>query len=231
MTTRPASTLAGAVIAFDLDGTLVETAPDLLGTLNQIMVEEGLSPVSLEDGRVYIGQGAMAMLRKGFDQAGRHLTEETAAVLFPRFIEIYSARIADESRPYPGLEAALDGLQARGAKLVVCTNKRTTLSVSLLQKLGLLDRFEAVIGADLAPKQKPDASHVIAAVEAAGGSPARAVMVGDSLNDVASARAAGVPSIVFPFGYTEIPAHDLGADRFIHHYDELIDAVEALLQR
>ena len=231
MTTRPASTLAGAVIAFDLDGTLVETAPDLLGTLNQIMVEEGLSPVSLEDGRVYIGQGAMARLRKGFDQAGRHLTDETAAVLFPRFIEIYSARIADESRPYPGLEAALDGLQARGAKLVVCTNKRTTLSVSLLQKLGLLDRFEAVIGADLAPKQKPDASHVIAAVEAAGGSPARAVMVGDSLNDVASARAAGVPSIVFPFGYTEIPARDLGADRFIHHYDELIDAVEALLQR
>ncbi len=228
--------LQDVVVAFDLDGTLVETAPDLLGVLNQMLAEDGLAPVDLTAARVLVGRGAGVMLERGFAASGVHLTEARRASLIDRFIVLYQGRIAQESRPYAGVEQALDRLIAQGARLVVCTNKRTSLSLQLLEELRLLSRFVAVIGADLAPVPKPDPSHVLQALEAAGDQPvpalpARAVMVGDSINDVASAKAAGVASIVVPFGYTEIPAHDLGADLLIDHYDKLVEAVETLMRR
>ena len=222
--------LNGATIAFDLDGTLVDTAPDLIGALNAVLNEAGLASVTLSDARHLVGRGARMMLTRGFAESGRVLQEADAAPLVERFITVYRDRIADESLPYPGCVDALDALRGLGAKLVVCTNKRTELSIALLDALTLRDRFEAVIGADAAPSPKPDPSHVLHAIAAAGGVPSRAVMVGDSANDVDSAKAAGVPTIVFPFGYTETPAHALGADRLIDHYDALIDAVQSLLQ-
>lgn len=224
------NSLYGATIAFDLDGTLVDTAPDLIGALNAVLKEAGLASVDLSDARRLVGRGAKVMLMRGFAGSGRVLTEADAPTLVERFITVYRDRIADESRPYPGCVEALDELRGLGAKLVVCTNKRTELSIALLDALAMRDRFEAVIGADLAPTPKPDPSHVLHAIAAAGGAPSRAVMVGDSANDVDSAKAAGVPTIVFPFGYTEIPAHALGADRLIAHYDALMDAVQSLLQ-
>ena len=227
---RPAPTLEGAVIAFDLDGTLVETAPDLLGALNGVLAEEDLAPLPAEGARHLIGRGARALLVRGFEASGRTLDEAAATPLVFRFIEIYRSRIALESRPYPGCVEALDTLRAQGARLVVCTNKLTSLSTELLDALALSDRFIAIIGADAAPAPKPDPQHVLHAIAAGGGMRERAVMVGDSLNDVASARAAGVASIVFPFGYTDIPAAELGADRLIGHYDELVGTVQTLLQ-
>ena len=222
--------LAGAVIAFDLDGTLVETAPDLLGALNGVLAEQGLAPLPAEGARHLIGRGARALLVRGFEASGRPLDDDAATPLVARFIEIYRSRIAQESRPYPGCVAALDRLAAQGARLVVCTNKLTALSIQLLDALDLTRRFVAVIGADGVPAAKPDPRHVLHAIHAGGGVADRAVMVGDSLNDVAAARAAGVPSIVFPFGYTDVPAAELGADRMIAHYDDLVDAVQSLLQ-
>lgn len=230
--TRAASAdpLHDAVIAFDLDGTLVETAPDLMGALNGVLVEQGLPVLPAEGARHLIGRGARALLVRGFAASGRTLGDADAAPLVDRFLEIYFDRIADESYPYPGCVKALDALRRRGARLVVCTNKMTYLSVELLQRLDLIHRFEAVIGADAAPAPKPDPRHVLHAIAAAGGDPSRAVMVGDSINDVASAQAAGVPAIVFPFGYTDVPAHALGAERLIDHYDDLIAAAQSLLQ-
>lgn len=224
-----ADPLAGAVIAFDLDGTLVDTAPDLVRTLNVLLEQEGRTPFPIDQARPFIGRGARWMIERGFAAAGEALTAERTQGLFDRFIDHYRAHIADESRPFPGCAAALDALAARGAKLAVCTNKRTDLSVQLLETLGLADRFQAIIGADLAPAIKPDGRHLEVAVTAAGGALPRAVMVGDAATDAGAARAAGAGLVLVSFGYTETPVAELGADRLIDHYDELIDACETLL--
>ncbi|MBU1376596.1 MAG: phosphoglycolate phosphatase [Alphaproteobacteria bacterium] len=224
-----ANALAGAVIAFDLDGTLVDTAPDLIGTLNVLLKEEGLPALPLDSARPFIGRGARWMIERGFEAAGEHLAAARLQVLFERFLVHYRAHIADESRPFPGCEAALDALKAQGAKLVVCTNKLTDLSVVLLEALNIADRFEAVIGADLAPAIKPDARHLQAAVDAVGGDIARTIMVGDAATDAGAARAAKAHLILVSFGYTEIPAADLNPDILIHSFDALPDACARLL--
>lgn len=221
--------LSGAVIAFDLDGTLVETAPDLIGTLNMMLAERGLAEVPLASARHLVGSGARVMLEHGFAEAGAICDPADMPGLLERFIALYLDRIADHSHAYEGVEAALDALAADGAVLCVVTNKRTDLSLALLEKLGLLDRFAAVVGSDAVSRRKPDPAHLIEAAALAGGDPARMVMVGDSANDVIPARAAGIPVIAVTFGYTEIPAHALGADRVVEHFRDIPAAVRALL--
>ena len=168
-----ANSLAGATIAFDLDGTLVDTAPDLIGALNHLLREESLPALPLESARLLVGRGARALIERGFAVAGAHLDPAAMPSLFERFITIYRGRIADESRPFEGVEAALDSLAGAGAALCVCTNKRTDLSLALLDALGMTRRFAAVVGADSAPAAKPDPRHIFAAIAAAGGDPAR----------------------------------------------------------
>jgi phosphoglycolate phosphatase len=221
--------LADAVIVFDLDGTLVDTAPDLVATLNLLLAREGLPTLPLADVREMIGQGARALIARGFAAAGAPLDEKKLSALFADFIALYLAHIADDSWPFPGSVAALDALAAGGARLAVCTNKRTDLSVALLAALGLADRFAAIVGADAAPAPKPAAAHLIATVERAGGRIDRAVMVGDSVSDAGAARAAGVPLVLVSFGYTDVPARDLGPDVLIDHFDELPAACRRLL--
>jgi phosphoglycolate phosphatase len=222
--------LAGVVVAFDLDGTLVDTAPDLMGTLNTLLIGEGLPPLPVESASFLVGRGGKVMIERGFAAAGEPLDPLRAAVLYDRYISLYRDRIAQESRPFPGLIAALDALEAQGAALAVCTNKRTDLSRALLDALDLTDRFAAVIGADLAPAPKPDARHLLTAIAKAGGDPARALMVGDSNNDVMAARNAGVPVVLVSFGYTEIPVADLDRDILIDHFDQLPAAALKLLR-
>ena len=226
----PDRPLAGCLIAFDLDGTLVDTAPDLMGALNRVLAEDGLPALPLASARHLVGQGARALLLRGFGEAGRTLEGAEADAKVARFLDLYRAHIADESRPFPGLEAALDALQADGARLAVCTNKPGAYARLLLDTLGLSSRFVAVTGADDAPARKPDPRHLLACVEAAGGAE-RVLMVGDSLADVAAARGAGAPCVVVGFGYTDTPAAELGGDRLIEGFDALPAAALELLAR
>lgn len=232
MSTQPAADLLilnGATIVFDLDGTLVDSAPDLVGTLNFLLAREGVAALPLADARDMIGRGARALISQGYAAAGIPVSEARLDELFVQFIAHYEGRIADESTVFPGVLDALDRLKQAGARLAVCTNKRTGLSVQLLEALGFADRFDSIVGADSAPAPKPDARHLTTAIEAAGGGVARAVMVGDSISDAGAARAAGTPLILVSFGYTETPVDQLGADILIAHYDQLVEACVGLL--
>lgn len=225
----PSGALRGATIAFDLDGTLVDTAPDLIGTLNHLLAAEGHPPLPMDQARPFIGHGAKRLLQRGFTAAGQPLDDARLQALFDRFIPHYLDRIAQESRPFPGCEAALDTLAAEGATLAVCTNKTTNLSVALLEGLGLAARFAAIVGPDKAGVAKPDPGHLRFAVDAAGGSMARAILVGDSTTDAGAARAAGAGLIIVSFGYTDVPPSQMGADELIHSFDALPDACLRLL--
>jgi phosphoglycolate phosphatase len=221
----------GATIAFDLDGTLVESAPDLIGAVNAILIAEGLKPLAYEEGRPFISRGARWLLQWGLEMAGEPESPARTAALFGRFIDHYSAHIADESRPFPGVINALRILKAAGTKLVVCTNKPTDLSRSLLAKLDMAELFEGVVGIDAVTAAKPNAAHLIEAVEAVGGDLARTIMVGDADTDAGAARAAGTPLILVDFGYTEIPAVALAPDVLLHHFDDLVGACAVLLDK
>ncbi|MET0271611.1 MAG: phosphoglycolate phosphatase [Phenylobacterium sp.] len=223
------SALAGATIAFDLDGTLVDTAPDLVGTLNVLLAQEGLAPLPYEEARPFIGHGARRLIEKGFVAAGEPLEDRRLQALFERFLVHYDAHIADESRPYPGVVDALEAMKAAGARLSVCTNKLTGLSTHLLDALDMSWLFDAIVGPDVAGCAKPDPRHLIAAVEAAGGAIGRAIMVGDAATDAGAARAAGTSLILVSFGYTEIPARDLAPDVLIDHFADLPGACARLL--
>lgn len=221
--------LAGWTVAFDLDGTIVETAPDLIATLNRMLEQRNLPHVPLESGQHLIGHGALALLRHGFMEAGAIWDEAAAPALLDAFIADYSANIAVGSRPYAGVVETLDRLAARGAILCVATNKRTDLSRTLLEALGLTRHFAAICGPESVSARKPDGAHVREAVLQAGGDPARAIMVGDGAPDAQAARHAGVPCVVVTFGYTQIPPADLGGDILIDRFDQLEEAVDRLV--
>jgi phosphoglycolate phosphatase len=223
--------LTGATIAFDLDGTLVDTAPDLVGALNIVLREQALPDLPLTSARLLVGRGARALIERGFAVAGAPLDPASTSALVERFIAVYRPRIADESRPFEGVEAALDALAGAGARLCVCTNKPTDLSLALLDALDMTRRFAAVMGPDRAPAPKPDPRHLTSAIAAAGGRADRALMVGDSISDVAAARAAAVPSIVVSFGYTDIAPAELGADHLIDHFAALPALAARILAR
>jgi phosphoglycolate phosphatase len=194
-----------------------------------ILREEGLPTLPFDEVRLMVGRGARALLERGFAAAGQPLDAQTAPKLVERFIALYLDRITQESAPFPGVVEVLADLRAAGAKLVVCTNKLTHLSVALLDALNLSSAFDAVIGADLAPAAKPDPSHVLAAIAAVGGDASRAVMVGDSINDALAAVRANVPALMVSFGYTEEPVETLGGDLVIHSFLDVPQACIDLL--
>lgn len=216
-------------IVFDLDGTLIDTAPDLVDTLNVVFAREGLPPVPYDTARSLIGGGARAMIARGIEAEGRVLTPAKHDQLFAEFIAHYTDHIADRSRPFPGLIEALDDLTARGCRFAVCTNKLERLSLLLLRALKLADRFAAICGQDTFGVQKPDPEILRRTIAAAGGNPQRAVMVGDSATDIRTARAAGIPVIAVDFGYTETPVAELGPDRVISHFEQLPSSVDAFI--
>jgi phosphoglycolate phosphatase len=220
---------AGVVVAFDLDGALVHTAPDLMGALNALLAEEGLPALPMEAASSIVGKGARVMIERGFAAAGEPLDPERAAGLFDRYIAMYLGRIAQESRPFEGAVEAMDALAAEGAILAICTNKRTDLALALLDALDLTARFAVIVGADMAPKPKPDASHLLHTIALAGGDPSRALMIGDSINDVLAARNAGVPMVLVSFGYTDTPAAEMDRDVLIDRFDELYEAAVSLI--
>jgi phosphoglycolate phosphatase len=176
-----------------------------------------------------IGAGARALLERGLEVDGRHAGVEDINRLTDDFIEYYAAHIADASRPFDGLESALDNLAAKGYRFAVCTNKLEWLSKRLLDRLGLSGRFAAICGADTFGISKPDPAILRQTVARAGGQLSGAIMVGDAGPDIGVARRAGIPVIGVEFGYTEVPIADLKPDRLIGHMSELPAAVEALM--
>lgn len=225
----PASSAACPLIVFDLDGTLVDTLPDLIEVLATTLDELGLPPVTAEEGRKLVGAGIKPLIVRALATRGRSLPEAELDRRFDAYVRAYAARISRRSRPFPGLEGALDRLAGAGFRFAVCTNKLTELSVQLLTELGLVGRFAAIAGGDSFPARKPDALHLLNTIAAAGGDPRRTLMVGDSKIDIATARNATVPVVAVSFGYTDVAPAELGADRLISHFDELPDAVAALL--
>jgi phosphoglycolate phosphatase len=216
-------------VVFDLDGTLVDTAPDLINALNFVLDREGLPPVPLHSARNMIGAGARRLIERGLELEGRAASLEDITRLTSDFIDHYAAHIADASRPFEGLEDALDDLASRGYRFAVCTNKLEWLSKLLLDQLGLSARFAAICGADTFGISKPDPAILRETVARAGGQLSSAIMVGDAGPDVGVARRAGIPVIGVAFGYTEIPIADLKPDRLVNHMRELPAAVEGLI--
>jgi phosphoglycolate phosphatase len=218
-------------VVFDLDGTLVDTAPDLINALNFVLDREGLPPVPLHSARNMIGAGARRLIERGLEVEGRVATPADITRLTGDFIDYYAAHIADGSRPFEGLEDALDDLAARGYQFAVCTNKLEWLSKRLLDQLGLSPRFAAICGADTFGVSKPDPVILQQTVARAGGQMASTVMVGDAGPDVGVARRAGVPVVCVEFGYTDVPVADLKPDLLIGHMRDLAAAVESLMAR
>jgi phosphoglycolate phosphatase len=216
-------------IIFDLDGTLVDTAPDLVETLNVILGREGLPAIAYDDARLLVGGGARRMIERGVTSEGKPRTAADLDRMFNDFIAYYADHVADRSRPFPGVVEALDTLAARGCRFAVCTNKLEWLSVRLLKALDLADRFVAICGQDTFAVQKPHPDALHGTLRRAGGTINRAVMVGDSETDIVTAQAAGMPVIAVDFGYTDVPVTQLGPDRIISHFNALPDSIADVL--
>jgi phosphoglycolate phosphatase len=220
--------LKDATIVFDLDGTLVDTAPDLANALNHVLTARGHEAVPAAAVRESVGRGARAMIEEALCRAG---AQDDVDRMLADFLVHYEANIAAMSRPFPGAVAALERLTAAGARLAVCTNKRERLTRMLLQALALEGYFAALAGRDTFGVSKPDPGHLLGVIAAAGGESSRAVMVGDSAVDIAAARAAAVPSILVTFGYCPPPPEGPKADAVIDQFDGLEEAALPLLKR
>jgi phosphoglycolate phosphatase len=215
-------------IVFDLDGTLIDTAPDLADTLNVILRRNALPALPDDQVRPLIGFGARRMLEAGFAAAGQ--SAANIDPLFDEFIAYYADHLADRSQPFPGVEAALDVLAGRGFTLAVCTNKLEWLSLRLLGALGLAGRFAAICGQDTFAVQKPHPEALFGTVRKVHGDPRHAIMVGDSRTDIATAKACGMPVVAVDFGYTDVPVAELSPDKIISHFKMLPETITILVE-
>jgi phosphoglycolate phosphatase len=218
-------------IAFDLDGTLVDTAPDLLGALNFVLGEIGLAPLGEGQVRSLVGGGARLMIERGLAIHGVEREPDEVDKMLADFLVFYERHIADRSRPFPGAAEMLDEFAAQNARLVIVTNKFERYSIQLLTVLGLAGRFSVIAGPDTFGLRKPDPGHLLRTVERANGESAHTIMVGDTTTDVATARAAGVPVIAVSFGYRDREAAALDADHIVDRLDEIPAAAYRLLAR
>jgi len=216
------------LLVFDLDGTLADTAGDLVGSLNVILAREGLAGVEFARARAMVGGGARALIQSGLSVHGITVSEPRLDAMLADFLAYYEAHVADETALFPGVGRTLDRFEAAGFTFAVCTNKVEYPSVLLLTALGIAGRFRAICGKDTFPVSKPNGDALLQTIARAGGDRGRAVMIGDSKTDIDTARNAGVPVVAVNFGYTSEPVDTFKPDRVIGHYDELWGAVEAL---
>ena len=208
-------------IVFDLDGTLVDSAPDLTAALNHVLAMDGLAPVPLEAVRGMVGLGARKLIERGLAAHGANANPERVEERVKTFIDHYRDHIADASRLFPGVMERLNAYGAQGIKMGICTNKPIALSEALLSALDIAPYFAAVLGADSLPVRKPDPLHLLETITRLGGERETSVMVGDSMTDITTARNAKVPVVAVSFGYTSVPPADFAADALIDHFDDL----------
>ncbi|MFN3233141.1 MAG: phosphoglycolate phosphatase [Alphaproteobacteria bacterium] len=216
-------------VIFDLDGTLIDSAPDLTLALNHTLSTLDLPPVDLPAVRDMVGRGARVLIEKGSAASGVILDETAMEDAFQRFLAFYADHIADHTIVFDGVFEALDLLAKDGVSMGICTNKPQDLTDSVLDALDLTQYFDTILGADAVPNRKPHPDHLLKTIEGLGGNPASSVLVGDSITDVETARNAKVPVIAVRFGYSLTPVDELGADRLIDHFDALAPALTSLL--
>jgi phosphoglycolate phosphatase len=220
--------MSSHTVVFDLDGTLIDTAPDLIRATNHTLVSAGYEPVTPEFIRPFISYGTRVMLSEGIKHQQGAVSAARLDALFHQLIDYYSANIAVDSRPFPGLVGVLDELRTRGATLAICTNKREDMAHLLMAELGLDGFFTAITGRDTFAVCKPHPEHLLGAIRLAGGEAGRSVMVGDSTTDHATAKAAGVPIIGVTFGYTDVPVVELDCAATISHYEDFLAAFDGI---
>lgn len=211
------------IIGFDLDGTLLDTSGDLAAAVNYAIGTLGRPAFPVEAIKPFVGKGAKVMLMRALDASGGY-DDAMLADTLPVLLDYYEQNLAIHSLPYPGLVEALDLLEAAGVKLAVCTNKAERFTIPLMRQIGLSDRFASIVGGDTVGVAKPDPAPIHAMIERAGGG--RAIFLGDTINDIAGARNAGIPSIAVSFGFLDGPVEQLQADAVIHHFDELVPLLE-----
>lgn len=221
--------MAAPIIVYDLDGTLADTAADLMGALNAVLTHEGLSPLPVDNAGSMLGAGGRALIERGFAAAGRELTPRKLEGLFGDFLAHYNTHIDEQTRLYPGAEDTLGAFARAGWLQAICTNKMEGSAKLLMKKLGVAKRFAFICGQDTFGVGKPDPKPLLGTIAAAGGATDRAIMLGDSATDIKTARAAGLPMIVVDFGYTDVPVSELGPDRVISHFNELAAACAAFM--
>lgn len=212
-------------VIFDLDGTLVDTAPDLMRATNHVLEGLGRRHISMVEVRSFVGHGARALIARGCAATGEPLAPEMVEETYRQFVNYYASNLAVGSFPYPGLLAVLDRCQAEGIQLGVCTNKLEGLSVSLLEALGMKHYFGAIVGPDTLGIAKPDPRPYRETLRRLGDRSWQSLMVGDSETDILTARAAGVPVIAVPFGYASRPVAEFGPDYTVEHYGQMWDAI------
>ena len=186
---------------FDLDGTLVDSLPDLTDCVALLLAEYGLPAPAQETVRRMIGDGVAVLVERALDNAGPQAAAINRKSATSRFMELYAPRVTEKSRLFPGTQEALEKLLSQNWKLAVCTNKPVAAAHDILRTFGVLDDFAAVGGGDSFPTRKPDAGHLIGTIRQAGGTPARSIMIGDHSNDILAARSARVRSIFAEWGY------------------------------
>jgi len=220
------------IVVFDLDGTLIDTAPDILESLNHVLDRKGLRPIPSDNLRGHIGHGGRAMLRRAHVDQDHPLSEAALDQAMAEFIDHYTAGMPGHSKAFDGVASCLTNLAEAGYALAVCTNKREAPSKRLLSLLQVDAHFAAICGADTFPVRKPDPGHLTGTIKQAAGDPTRAVMIGDSETDIATAKLANIPVVAVDFGYATQPLTDLDPDRIISHFDELtVEMVAELINR
>jgi phosphoglycolate phosphatase len=218
------------IIVFDLDGTLIDTAPDLIDSLNHALAGDGFDAVDRGQVGGHIGMGGRAMIERVFTLSQRRIDPAIIERHHEVFLQHYTAGIPGRSRPYPGVLEAIARAEEHGYIFAICTNKPENMALSLIERLGLSNLFGAICGADTFAFRKPDPRHLIETISRAGGDPSRALMVGDSRTDIDTAKAAGIPVVAVDFGYTDRHVREFEPSKVISHYDELTVAlVERLI--
>ncbi len=216
------------VLLCDLDGTLIDSLPDLADALSDLLADAGRRRVAEDEVKAMVGDGAAVLVERGFAATGCVPAPEDLRAQVARYLALYESRMTERTRVFPGALDALRALRAEGWRLAVCTNKPERASRAIVASLGMGGLIEAIAGGDTYPVKKPDPGHILRLLEAMNAGPGGAIMLGDSGNDIAAARAAGLPVIAVSHGYGTVPAHELGADRTIAHFDELPGAMAAL---
>ena len=214
-------------VLFDLDGTLVDTAPDLTGALNHVLATYDLDPFTVEKVRNTVGFGARITIERSLSHYGKVLSDEEMDLAHAQFLAHYSDNICKSSTLFPGVKEVLEAFKKDDIRMAVCTNKTEHLSIDLLGQIGVASYFSSICGSDTVPNKKPHPDHVYSAINRAGGISEEAILIGDSLADVQSARAANIPVIVMSYGYTAIPSEDLGADLVLDSFSDIPKALKS----